>query len=575
MSARKIQPVRLPASFTDPEKQSGALERKVREKLGSDWRLESIDMTKREAIFVSTTSVSTVEDQGDHKIIRLPETVKPSDGPAQAKTLEEIYEGFTMVKFDPYGKVAHVAKLNPSELRARLALANALSVKPWDVGVKQVKGGFNVDLPTVYSASRHDKKLEEAVTTIIGKPGWVFDVDAPKLTMQIRKGELPIFEPIYKYPFDAPTPRFTLKNKDWADIPIGVTLATRGDKPNTMCNLNFVNGVHTQVGGLSGAGKSVTMNAAIYGWLSRGFRLSIIDLPAKSVDFAWVRPWLTPNMGWGCENLDEAVTVLGLIMEEGDRRSALLKKYGVTNYRDLPIDVEDEVVPHSIVCDEVTGLLSAVEEPKMLPKDHPLRIEAQEENLKKTMLKRYIMRITAELRFVGIGLLLGTQVASSSTGLGPNVRINLQNKMLLGSRASKSQRNLIFPDETAVPVVPEYIRSDENISRGCGAFDFEGARPGVFKSYFASVNEFQENLRKLGLPTSENSRPSATDIARIVPSLDDYGSSYEATSRAEVEGYGYTDGSEPELRGAAKASHDLAMSAALLKAKKRDAETEI
>src|SRR5699024_12037497 len=109
-----------------------------------------------------------------------------------------------------------------------------------------------------------------------------------------------------------------------------------------------------------------------------------------------------------------------------------------------------------VVVDELTGLFMLEEVPK-LAKDDPLRIEAEEINSQKSRLKRNIKKIAAELRFVGIKLLLSTQVASASTGITPDLRTNLGNKALLGATPTDGHRSLALNDQNVVPRVPAHF----------------------------------------------------------------------------------------------------------------------
>ena len=77
---------------------------------------------------------------------------------------------------------AHVdlvyARLDEATSRCRSAVAVALGVKPWAVRARpRTGGGFDLELPESYSPSRHDKKLAEVATSVVGRDGWYVDVD--------------------------------------------------------------------------------------------------------------------------------------------------------------------------------------------------------------------------------------------------------------------------------------------------------------------------------------------------------------------------------------------------------------
>lgn len=564
-----IQPVNLPPSFTDVALHSASLERAVKEKIGQEWSLESVNMDERVAYFSRASAVTTISADGDSKLISLPGDVRPTDGARQETILAQMYPGYSMVEFDPYLRRARLARLSDDELRARQALAYALGVKPWDVQVAAVTGGFDVLLPGSYTPSKHDKALDEVVTTVIGRPGWYMEVDPQVPSMQIREGTLPTFEAVIPYPTQAPVPTFSLDSKDWAAIPLGQALPKPGQQVGDEVCLNLLDGAHTQLGGLSGAGKSVDLNVIIAGFLARGGKLAIIDLPAKSVDFMWVKRFCAPGMGWGCDSLAQAVAVCELLLEEGARRAEILRQHGVVKWTDLPGELSRDMPPILLLADEVTGLFFPEEEPKSLPKDHPLRLEAQEINLHKAMLKKAIKRIAAEMRFVGIHLLLSSQVASASTGITPDLRTNLHHKILKGSAPTKAQRNLVFSDPDAMPTIPHWVASDSGVSKGVGLFHPEGGTPVVYKAFFASVDQLQEFIVAHGAPSTDSPEPSPAQVARLVPSLMDGDEEDYIPPPRGGEGWP-SQGSEDDeqLRGAAKAAHELAMSAAQLRAAK-------
>lgn len=255
---------------------------------------------------------------------------------------------------------------------------------------------------------------------------------------------------------------------------------------------------------------TVAINAAIYGALARGMELAIIDVPAKKVDFLWAKKYCSPGY-WGADSLEASVTTMGLIYDEGQRRAQILEDHGVVKVAELPRSAQFPEI--FVVVDELTGLFMLEEVPK-LAKDDPLRIEAEEINSQKSRLKRNIKKIAAELRFVGIKLLLSTQVASANTGITPDLRTNLGNKTLLGAKPTDGNRSLALNDPMMVPKVPANVQNDNAARRGVGVFEFEGQIPGVFKSYYASVQEYEAALSKLDIRTHPSPAPSKRQIAK-------------------------------------------------------------
>src|SRR5699024_2762935 len=88
---------------------------------------------------------------------------------------------------------------------------------------------------------------------------------------------------------------------------------------------------------------------------------------------------------------------------------------------------------------------------------------------------------------------------------------------------SKSARAQAFSDESAVPMVPENVKSGGKVARGVGVADLEGQPAGVYKSYFATTGDYRARLEELGVPTTDRSEPTPAQVAYYAPSLDDDG----------------------------------------------------
>jgi len=262
---------------------------------------------------------------------------------------------------------------------------------------------------------------------------------------------------------------------------------------------------------------SVVINNFIAGCLSRGAELVVVDLPSKSVDFLWCKQFCRDS-GWGCDSLPAAVTALALVMEEGERRAKVLARHHVIKWTDLPTD--SDVRPIVVIVDELTGLFYPEKVPK-LAKDHPLVIEANEINLQKAILEKFIRRIAAELRFVGVHLLLSSQVASVATGIDPALRTNLHHKILMGSKPTDNNRRLVLSDPGRVPKVPGNVSADPMASRGTGVAEPEGREPCVFKSFYSDTAGLDAWLVARGVATTHRPAPTTAEIAQYTPSLDD------------------------------------------------------
>ena len=330
-------------------------------------------------------------------------------------------------------------------------------------------------------------------------------------------------------------------------VPTGIELVRclRVDDPNHLYLTEGYIATHNTVG----------INSFVYGVLARGAELVIADLPHKSIDFTWAMPFCRPG-GFGCSSTAAALTSLAIVYEEGERRAKLLRKHNVQKWQDLPVAVRPPLIV--VVVDEVTGLFGLEEIPRGLPKDHPLVTEAMQQNLETQILKKTIAKIPAEMRFVGIRIVLATQMAQANTGISVPLKTNLANRILFGSNPNDAARGHALLDPRSVPKVPDNIRADSKASRGVGVAELEGQGPVIFKSFFATTDEYAKNLHALGAPTTNRPEPTSAEIAKYTPSLD--AGADEPQSRIREEVGGFKDGPRPPrtdgLTGSAAAGHD-------------------
>ncbi|MFS0885023.1 FtsK/SpoIIIE domain-containing protein [Aeromicrobium sp. 179-A 4D2 NHS] len=240
----------------------------------------------------------------------------------------------------------------------------------------------------------------------------------------------------------------------------------------------------------------------------------------NSVDFFWCKD-LVRDGGWGCASLEHQVTALALVYEEGQRRAKVLAERGVTKWTELP--PREQFKPIFVLLDEVTGLIQMDDKPQGVPKDHPMMQEVLQSNLLRATLLAHMKKIAAEMRFVGIRLVLSSQVSSVNTGIPTALRMNLAQKFLLGANPTDNNRKLALSDPTSVPKVPENVRQDGKAAKGVGVAELEGQPPTVFKSFYAPTEELRKALDQLGLPRTSRPEPTPMEIAKHTPSLDDEG----------------------------------------------------
>lgn len=188
---------------------------------------------------------------------------------------------------------------------------------------------------------------------------------------------------------------------------------------------------HLLVAGASGGGKSVTLQAIIYGALIRGWDVYVADPTKGAADFKFAMLYSKAM------TVDpfEAAAMMKAVYAEVVRRKNLNSQYGVGNYRDLPEDVRP---PHMlVVIDEFTSLMGQDPVPK--PSDDP-EMDAERElivagNQAKTEIGVYTGKCAREARSAGLTLVLATQKLAAALldtipGAG-DLKVNLS-RMLLG-----------------------------------------------------------------------------------------------------------------------------------------------
>lgn len=550
---------------------------------GPGFEMVSFDRGSRVATFCRSSQVAVVSgEEGNIKQINIPGDVRESDGERYAATLSDTYPGFELTSFQPHLGRAIIQRMEDRPRRVREAVAEALSVKPWRVQItSRPDGGFSLGLPSRFSMSRDQVKLEEIATTVAGRPGWWVHTDPVNLTADMLPGEPPTFPAAAPTPLRASTPVFDLKAKGSLKIPVGIAMSAPGEKTWDTFYLDMKAGAHCQVGGISGGGKSVTINAIIHAWLARGAELVVIDTPAKAVDFKWCKPFVRPG-GWGCEGDAESATAIELVRREGVERAKVLGKLGVENWMQA-WDKGAHFTPLVVVIDELTALFTMEAVPKAgrdaPPKMLQMKEEAEQTNFYKTILSRGIKRSLAELRSVGVFIIVSTQVASATTGIDPAMRTNLHHKVLMGSRPTEQQKKLIFADISRLPEIPDSILSDPDAVRGVGVADPEGGVPTIIKSYFRTTEEYAAHLASIGrTPTVGSLEPTRAQIADVTgmdEMLSDVDLERQATAArresmgdpvAPIPGMEALDHDGQPLTGAAKAAFQSKVLAASLKA---------
>jgi len=540
----------------------GMVTEKIEPEHGTGWTLQSYDGATGKLTLRRQTAVNQVTRNAadDSFVVDLEYGTKPADGDKVAAQLESDpqHAGYVMVAFEPHLGEATLAKMTKDARRCRGAVANALRVKPWDVQVTdRADGGFEVVLPATYRPSQHDKALDEVATAIIGRPGWYVSVNAKEHTASIIPGELPTFPAMVPYPLGQ------LARVTTDRTPFGVALGNPGESVPRQLAIDWKGSQFALVAGTAGGGKSATINAIIAGWVSAGGELVIVDIPDKKNDYTWAKPWVRPG-GWGCESDLAALATLELLYEEGKRRARINEQYGAAGWRNIP--ATERYKPILAIIDELSGLVVTEKIPSGVPKDNPVVQRKIMSNLVRVSIDDVIQRMVREQRAMGMHVLQSTQVTNNNTGVGPSVKALIGNIMLQGSSQTRTQRAQAFSAEDRVPQIPSNVAEDPNASVGVGCAELAGQEPSVYKGLFAMPDEYRSALQRLGLPTTANPEPSATDIARFDPTVEEPDLDGPAPRSRPSRGTPRVDG----LSGAAAAAHDAAMEQAIFDREQRN-----
>lgn len=443
--------------------------------------------------------------------IKLPFGTRPSDGDKVAARQADAHPGYHLARFEPHIGRAILARMSEQELRCRFAVANALGVKPWDVMARaRPDGGFTLQLPPTYIPSRHDVKLQEVAESVVGRLGWYVQIDPRSLVAQIIPCDPPTFPELV--PLD-----LKQLGQDLMRTPFGLKLPGPGEVAREPIAIDWKAQPFALVAGLPGSGKTVTLCNIIADHLAGGGEIVIVDDRAKSLDFSWAKPFVRDG-GWGCGGLREAVTALALMHAEGQRRAAWMAENGYVNWLDIP--AKERFTPVLAVVDEVSALLIGEKLPAGVDKKNPDVVEIIEENRLRFKLQRRITKVIAEQRFVGMRMVLSTQVTNANTGLPPSLKALIGHRLLQGTNPSRTQRQQAFNVESNVPHVPENLRGGGVVSKGVGASELEAHMPVIYKGYFATTEALAAELRRRGVTETTHPEPTLAEMDEHCPITD-------------------------------------------------------
>ena len=521
----------LPPRF-NPEKHGAALVAYLAKNYGSEYAISSIDMAKgtaRASRQVEIVEMKRSEDNPEAIEVKLiAQYRKPSAGEQVAAKFEDQNPGFYLVRFEPHLGKAVLAKMTENEVRARGAIAGAIGCKPWDIAIRASRGGgYEFSLPK-YTPSAHDSKLAEVAESVVGRPGWYVEVDATKLRGKIIPSDPPTFPAIIPFPLNKvkPVTDFSkASDKDRFTLMLAEALGEAG-RPNAPLEMSLDDTNSVLLVGLPGSGKSNAVQSIVCQALIKGYRLAVINTPAKKTDYHWAKPYVEDNW-WGCDDsgtsVAEALTVATLVDEEGNRLGRLMEEHRVGKWQDLPEDVKRDNPPVFVVADELASLLNKPNIPGGLTKEAkelPQFVEMAQNYLEAKLLTLRLNSLVAVHRAAGLRELYLTQRPSKTEGFPPELKSLIPHRVLLGPTPSEADVGMAFRDARRVGRVPANVAVDPAASRGAGIAHLDGSEPAVIKGYFATSEDFQTLLKKHlgpGDPSDARVRPTAEQIDKHVP----------------------------------------------------------
>lgn len=241
--------------------------------------------------------------------------------------------------------------------------------------------------------------------------------------------------------------------------------------------------------GMTGTGKTATLETAVYGALRAGWEVAFVDPSKKAADLVPFQSWMASMTG----DLSESEAILRYVYGEVRKRVDLNAAHGATSIDDLPEDIRPSHV--LIIIDEFTSLLlgekvpssSGVTDPEVLS-----NIEATKAaNASRAAIASITGRIGREARSAGVHLLLGTQKLNAKTMEaipGGDLKDNM-GRLLLGAPGWSEMASGLKNPEAA----PRLTHTP--IGRGI----FESMTRGAIEmqTWYASAETYAEHLADL------------------------------------------------------------------------------
>lgn len=448
-----------------------------------DAKLDGLDADRCIAFFVDQT-VSMAMGDGDRRPYQLAANeCTPTAGDRLASKIHDRYPGFELVEFHPYEGTAVIERLDPDRLRVRGIMAAELKTKPYLLQARPAGKGWDITMdPSVTYLPVRDDPAANRAATRIGQEGWHARTDTMNHVIHVIPGTPPTFLPSHPYPFDQ------LKDSDGGRTRFGVWLPESGDQPYEDAVIDWRESPFVLIGGEPGSGKSVCINAILATLIAAGDDLSIIDLNNKATDYYWTRPWVTPGH-WGCESDVQGAGVLNRLIEdiEHGERAKVWKENAWQNWYEIPDWAKRKYPRHTVVVDEFSSLVDKAAMTRTIPKPDktlPAVFRAMFMGQAQYDIKYAVQRLVRTARAQGYRLILASQTVNQQSGLGPTIRDLFGHRIIMGASPSASVLGTLH-DQKSMPDVPGRVKDDPRISKGVGVGEINGARPRIFKTFWA------------------------------------------------------------------------------------------
>lgn len=258
---------------------------------------------------------------------------------------------------------------------------------------------------------------------------------------------------------------------------------------------------HLMLLGLSGSGKSATVQCFLYGALRRNWHVFVINPVKGAGDYMFAERF----MDGSCLELDDffaPAAAMKALYEEVSRRMRLIGQYGVTKVGDLP----EEVRPrhYLVILDEFTSLIELDAVPA---RSDDAELEAERDlvvarNTAKRYIAQYAGKILREARAAGFSLLLATQKLTAKSldpvPGGADMKSQLS-RLLLG--------NANYGDKMSALRQPDKAPDLGNVvPAGRGIYEPSTGVGQIIQSWYANVREYEKRLDADMTPVAEEER---------------------------------------------------------------------